>query len=223
MNHEALSPDLGSQMHMSGETSVAPHRYEILFGAECWQSHLGGGFHGPEEGDTFSWNWLSDKQAWCVLPPLSLERDYRVRIEAAPVAFYEKLLWEFRVDYGDKTLSKIVFPVDSHGASLTFSLPELFRQSAARANHRFIATVRQLPPPCLTLTINGLPLEQLHYDPVPHVQPREFTLRHELLSDRNVMFFQANYALSQRDADPSSNDDRLLSFRMYRMFIEELA
>lgn len=188
----------------------------IEFGRPEWQTHLGGSFHGPEEGGGISQNWAGEKSCWCVLPGLQLDRDYSARLEAAPVAPYGAELQEVRlVAPGEKVVFHAVFPV----ASDSFAVPlRGIPAHTGPAEFRW----RRLPRPELSVLMNGQPLATLAYQPRPDLQIHEFLMRRELLTENNILTFQPNFALT-----PSSYgnraDSRTVSFRFFRLMLYSLS
>lgn len=193
----------------------------VEFGNPDWLAHLGGGFWGPEKAGGIAWNWLSDATAWCVLPPLDCHRDYLLRLEAAPLAVYESLLWDFQLWSGKSRILRKVVPVEADKLTIKqFSSSFLQRYGEFPAEWEW--RIVKLDRPQLRLRLNDLPLGTLNYDPLPHVQPREIVLRHELIRERNILYFDANYAVARCDVEEGAEDTRELSFRLFRMLLHKL-
>lgn len=190
----------------------------IEFGEPEWQSYLGGAFLGAERSGAISWNWLSDGPAWCVLPPLSLERDYLLRLEAAPFAPYDSTLWEFELRCGARVFARRVIAVEHRETTVTLPMGES-SEFAAHPRACVEWRIRKLDEPALSVRLNDLPVAELAYTPRPVVQPHEFLVRHELLSDRNILEFRPSYAIAARDLDERASDQRRLSFRFFRMLV----
>ncbi len=202
-------------------TRISPTNIVIEFGESEWQAWLGGGFWGPERNGPISWNWLSNRPAWCVLPPLDVAHDYRLTLEAAPLAFYERTLWDFQLWAGERRLMRRVVPTEAEGTRIELVTGQIMHE-LGRLPERLEWRIQKLERPTIALSINDLPLATFVFACVPHVQRQECVLRHELLRERNVMHFAPNYSVAHTDVDPASSDDRQLSFRFYRLRIEQL-
>jgi hypothetical protein len=199
----------------------ASHIIQMEFGEPEWRAYLGGGFLGPEKSGSISWNWLSDRRAWCVLPPLDSTRDYLLRLEAAPVAFYGTMLWDVQLFAEEVPLARRVLALEENEASLSLPTKSVF-QKIGTMPEMLRVSLRKLGQPRLDVFLNDLPLAHLQFQIAPYVQPHEILLRHELLAERNVLAFEASYAVAPQDVDPSSSDKRQLSFRMFRLQLRTL-
>jgi len=193
----------------------------IAFGEEACQAYLGGGFLGPEKSGAISWNWLSDRSGWCVLPGLDPTRDYHVTLDAAPLAFYSTTLWEFQLWAQGQQVARRIAPFEAAEVSIEVSMAELSRR-CVRLPETLEWRLLKRDNPALRIFVNDSAAAEFEFESVPHVQTREFLLRHQLLGEKNVLRFEPNYALAQRDVDPSLPDERQLSFRMYRLRVREL-
>ncbi|MGC8740324.1 MAG: hypothetical protein ACP5UB_02580 [Candidatus Sumerlaeaceae bacterium] len=193
----------------------------IEFGEREWLAHVGGSFLGPERFGGISWNWLSDGLGWCILPPLDCTHDYRLRLEVAPLALYESLLWEFQLCAGDRQLSRKVIPVKAEQTTAKFSIAAALKHLGVLPQELEWKILKR-DRPQLELRLNDAPLTVLGFDPVPHVQPQELMLHHELLKEKNILYFKANYAIARSDVEDSCADNRLLSFRFYRLLLEPI-
>lgn len=194
---------------------------EIEFGAQEWQPFLGGGFLGVEKAGPIAWNWLSDRTGWCVLPPLEMQYDYRLHLEAAPVAFHGTALWDIQLWADGRKISRRVVSVEDAKADLEIPFQELAEQ-VTRVPSSLKWKIRKLDRPQLRLFINDLPLAQLDFEYTPCVQTHQVLLRHELLGEKNILTFEASYAVSPHDIDPTSPDLRQLSFRLFRLRLQAL-
>ncbi|MCX7626731.1 MAG: hypothetical protein N2Z21_11060 [Candidatus Sumerlaeaceae bacterium] len=194
---------------------------EIEFGAPEWQAFLGGGFLGVEQAGPIAWNWLSDRTGWCVLPPLDVACDYRLRIEAAPIAFYGAALWDIQLWADGKKISRRVVSVEDSQTDLEIPFQELLEQ-VSRPPTTLKWKIRKLNRPQIRMFINDLPLAQLDFEYAPYVQTHEVLLRHELLGEKNVLTFEPSYAVSPHDIDPASPDLRQFSFRVFRLHLQAL-
>lgn len=206
----------------TGPNNMAPE-YIIGFGEPDWQSHLGGGFHGPESADAITYNWLSGEKAWCVLPPLSPEADYVIRLEAAPMAPFQSDVQLIRVVAGEQELRWVTSRqqvLATRDLSLRLSPSSVTNKpSGPEANLRVSCEV--LPSPRLNISINDLPAARLDYDTRQCMQIRDFPLSRDLLGPSAVMFFEPNVAFEPSDL-ADSTDDRSLSFRLFRMMLYRL-
>jgi hypothetical protein len=203
---------------LSGNTPLVV----IEFGRPEWQSHLGGAFCGPEATGDIWWNWVSEQRCWCVLPELPRGTDFAIRLEAAPFAPYTAELRELVIkEEGGHTLLHRVLPCTQGELATSLRISGL--QSAIARNDPaggIIASLvwRRVPAPSMRIELNSIPLASLAYETCPDLQIREFLLRHELLEERNILYFTPGFGIARSDLGDST-DERKLSFRLFRLLL----
>lgn len=188
----------------------------IDFGHPEWQTHLGGSFYGPEEHDGVTLNWVGEGRCWCVLTGLGHGHDLAARLEAAPLAPYGSELQEIRlVDDSNpaRTLVHRIFPAMADGVDQRFRLP----QGLPQVEFRW----RRLGAPVLTVSANNQLVSRLEFAPRPDSQSREFLLRRELLEENTILTFEPNFGIAPEALD-GKKDDRVLSFRFFRLSLFQL-
>lgn len=197
----------------------------IGFGDDAWQAHLGGGFHGPESLGGVAFNWLGEHPGWCVLTGLPPDRDFELRLDAAPRTPFDAELAEVAlVGPGGRAVATRVMAVENDSWSLP--LPPLPPGEApatlAALNFRW----RRMGPPTLEAVIEGLPLGVHTFAVRPDTQRAVFVLRRELLSGPNaVITFRPGYAVHPAtlpDPGAPGAELRALSFRMHRLVVAAL-
>lgn len=194
-----------------------PHlEYTIGFGEPDWQAHIGGNFDGPEHGADLTWNWLGKDRGWCVLPKLSHEHDYLIRIEAAPLAPFGCRVQRVVITAGESELLNICLPDSTSAEAVArLALPKV-AADVTSINARI--SLERSADPTLRVFANDLPVAELSFEPEGHLQYRDFYLRREVLNSTTALFFQAAQAFGPQDI-PDSPDKRMLSFRLFRMLI----
>jgi hypothetical protein len=198
--------------------------FAIYFGAPEWQAHLGGDFHGPEFENGISWNWAGSDRCWCVLPSLE-QRDYQLRLEAAPHSPFQSKLYELILRSGNNQCIRRVIPVSEPTMRGAMQLNlEALRESGAVTSGGILPLQyewRVLPDPIVDVYCNDLPVAELAFELHSDLQLRDFVLRRQLIRERNVLYFVPNFAVSTVELG-SGQDARQLSLRFFRMLISAI-
>ena len=187
----------------------------IEFGSPEWQARIGGDFFGPETNNDFAWNWLGGRAGWVVLPGMDPSRDYRLEVEAAPIAVHAESMWEIVASSPNGTeLDRWAVPLTAHPHQFTLSPGE-----GGNVPIRF--DLRKLPPPELEVQAGTTSVARLIFEYAPELQTRDFILRREFITPELAITFVPNYAVAPAGTAKTS-DERRLSFRFVRLRVSAI-
>ncbi len=194
----------------NGGAPAAEHIVE--FGSPDWSLYLGGDYAGIEQAGGISWNWAGANRVWCILPAVEAHRDYMLRLHAAPFAPFQTDLRELVVAADANILKRRVVAAREPVVQTSFDSP----------GGKLALLWRAMPLPQLEVHLNETAVARFEYEQRPDLQMRECLLRREFfLTERNVLFFTPNFAVSPEELG-TPGDSRRLSFRLFRAVLTPL-